>query len=124
MGDVVSCQEGGDKMSDGTRLSTVGTEQEGVQSSLPVERSIVTLCTTTLNETNGQGLLAEVVENHYVGIHVEQIIGVGRIVICGPCLRLRALVREHVVAVFRFVIHAVKSCHLQENRFISAHLQT
>lgn len=47
MGDVVSCQEGGDKMSDGTRLSTVGTEQEGVQSSLPVERFIITLCTTT-----------------------------------------------------------------------------
>ena len=63
-----------------------------------------------------KGLLAQVVEHHDVGIHVEQVVGVGRVVICGPRLRLWAFVREHVVAVFGFVIHAVKSCYLQDNK--------
>lgn len=64
--------------------------------------------------TNMQDLLAQVVEHHDVGIHVEQVVGVGRVVVCGPHLRLWAFVREHVVAVFGLVIHAVESCHLQD----------
>lgn len=66
-----------------------------------------------------QDLLAQVVEHHDVGIHVEQVVGVGRVVACGPRLRLWAIVREHVVAVFGLIIHAVKSCHLQDKDNVS-----
>lgn len=62
-----------------------------------------------------QDLLAQVVEHHDVGVHVEQVVGVGRVVICCPRLRLWAFVREHVVTVFGLVIHAVKSCYLQDS---------
>lgn len=60
-----------------------------------------------------QDLLAQVVQHHDVGVHVEQVVGVGRVVVCGPRLRLWAFVREHVVTVFRLIIHTVKPCHLQ-----------
>lgn len=62
-----------------------------------------------------QDLLAQVVEHHDVGIHVEQVVGVGRVLIYCPFLWLWAFVREQVVAVFGLVIHAVKSCDLQDN---------
>lgn len=70
--------------------------------------------------TNIQDLLAQIVEHHDVGIHVEQVVGVGRVVVCGPRLRLWTIVREHVIAVFGLVIHAVKSCHLQHKDNVSA----
>lgn len=57
-------------------------------------------------------LLAKVVEHHDVGVHVEEVVGVGRVVFRGPHLRLRAAVREHMVAVLRLVVHAVKASHL------------
>lgn len=40
VGDVVSDQEGRDQVGDGARLTTVGTELEGVQSSLPAGRKV------------------------------------------------------------------------------------
>lgn len=70
------------------------------------------------NLLQGCYLLAQVVEHHDVGIHVEQVVGVGRVVLCGPPLRLWAFVREHVVAVFGLVVHAVKACYLQDNKGI------
>lgn len=57
-------------------------------------------------------LLAKVVEHHDVGVHVEEVVGVGRVVFRRPHLRLRAAVREHVVAVLRLVVHAVEASHL------------
>lgn len=63
--------------------------------------------------TNRLNLLAQVVEHHDVGIHVEEIVGVWRVVVFDPLLRLRAFVTEHVVAVFGLVIHAVEPRHLQ-----------
>lgn len=57
-------------------------------------------------------LLAKVVEHHDVGVHVEEVVGVGRVVFRGPHLRLRAAVREHMVAVLRLVVHAVEASHL------------
>lgn len=49
---------------------------------------------------------------------MEQVVGVGRIVVCGPLLRLWAFVREHVIAVFGLVVHAVETCYLQDNKEI------
>lgn len=60
-----------------------------------------------------QDSLAQVVEHHDVGVHVEQVIGVRRVVVCSPGFGLWALVGEHVVAVFGLVVHAVKSRHLE-----------
>ncbi len=57
-------------------------------------------------------ILPEVVEHHDVGIHVEEVVAVGRIVICCPLLRFGALIREHVVTMFGFIIHTVKASHL------------
>lgn len=47
MGDVVSCEEGGNQVGDGAGLATVRTELKGVQSSLPVEGQIMIQCTTS-----------------------------------------------------------------------------
>lgn len=63
-----------------------------------------------------QDLLAQVVQHHDVGVHVEQVVGVWRVFLCGPLLGHWAFVREHVVAVFRLIIHTIKSCHLQGNK--------
>lgn len=62
-----------------------------------------------------QDSLAQVVEHHDVGVHVEQVVGVRRVVVCSPGFRPRAFVRKHVVAVFGLIIHAVESCYLQHN---------
>lgn len=62
-----------------------------------------------------QDLLAQVVEHHDVGVHVEEVVGIRRVVICSPLLRLRAFVRKQVVAVFGLVVHTVESCHLQHD---------
>lgn len=59
---------------------------------------------------------AEVVEHHDVGVHVVQVVAVGRVLLTGPDVRARALVREHVFAVLGLIIHAVKSCHLGRRR--------
>lgn len=56
---------------------------------------------------------AQVVEHHDVGVHVEEVVGVRRVVVRRPGLWLRALVGEHVVAVFGLVVHAVEACHLK-----------
>lgn len=69
--------------------------------------------TPALAGVNLQDSLAQVVEHHDVGVHVEQVVGVGRVVVCSPVFRLWALVGEHVVAVFGLVVHAVESCDLQ-----------
>lgn len=61
-------------------------------------------------------LLAKVVEHHDVGVHVEEVVGVGRVVFRCPHLRLRAAVREHVVAVLRLVVHAVEASHLVDRK--------
>lgn len=63
--------------------------------------------------TNRLNLLAQVVEHHDVSIHVEEVVGVWRVVVFDPLLRLRAFVTEHVVAVFGLVVHAVEPRHLQ-----------
>lgn len=46
---------------------------------------------------------------------MEKVIGVGRVLLCGPCLWLGAFVREHVVAVFGLIVHAVETCQLQNS---------
>lgn len=61
-------------------------------------------------------LLAQIVQHHDVGIHVEEVISVGRVVVCGPFLRLWAFVRKHVVAVLGLIVHTVEPCHLQDHR--------
>lgn len=61
-------------------------------------------------------LLAQVVEHHDVGVHVEEVVAVRRVLVGGPLLRFGAVIREHVVAVLGFVIHAVKAGHLEEER--------
>lgn len=57
-------------------------------------------------------LLPKVVEDHDVCVHVEEVVAVGRVVICSPLLWLRAPERELVAAVFGLVVHAVKARHL------------
>lgn len=59
---------------------------------------------------------AEVVEHHDVGVHIVQVVAVGRVLFTGPDVRARALVREHVFAVLGLIIHAVKPCHLGRRR--------
>lgn len=55
---------------------------------------------------------AKVVEHHDVGIHVIQVVAVGRVLFACPVIWARALVREHVVTVLGLIIHTVKPCHL------------
>ena len=54
----------------------------------------------------------KVVENHDVGVHVEEVVAVRGVVVCGPLLWLGALVREQVVAMFGLIVHTVKSSDL------------
>ena len=60
--------------------------------------------------------LPEIVEHHDVGVHVEDVVAVGRVVVRGPLLRFGALVREHVVTVLGLVVHAVEALHLDQRR--------
>lgn len=62
-----------------------------------------------LGVTSHQLLLSEVVEDHDVCIHVEEVVAVGRVVICSPLFWLWAPEGEHVIAVFGFIIHTVKA---------------
>lgn len=71
---------------------------------------------------NVQNLLAQVVEHHDVGVHVEQVVSVRWVVLWCPHLGLWAFVREHVVAVFGLIIHAVKPSHLAHNMYILLHV--
>jgi len=59
-------------------------------------------------------ILPEVVEDHDVGIHVEEVVAIGWVVICCPLLRFGALIREHVIAMLGFIIHTVKASHLRK----------
>lgn len=59
-------------------------------------------------------LLAQIVEHHDVSVHVEEVVAVRRVLLGGPLLRFGALVREHVIAVLRLVVHAVEAGHLEE----------
>lgn len=59
---------------------------------------------------------AEVVEYHDVGIHVVQVVAVGRVLLTGPDVRAGTLLREHVFTVLGFIIHTVKPCHLGRKR--------
>ena len=59
---------------------------------------------------------AEVVQHHDVGVHVVQVVAVGRVLLAGPDVRAGALVREHVVTVLGLIIHAVKPRHLGRRR--------
>lgn len=59
---------------------------------------------------------AQVVEHHDVGVHVEEVVGVGGVVVGRPGLGLRTLVGEHVVAVLGLVVHAVEARHLKRGR--------
>lgn len=54
-------------------------------------------------------LLSEVVEDHDVCVHVEDVVAVGRVVVCSPLFRLWAPEGEHVITVFGLVVHAVKA---------------
>ena len=53
-------------------------------------------------------LLSQVVEDHDVCIHVEDVVAVGWVPICGPLMRLWAPKGEHVITVLGLIIHAVK----------------
>lgn len=57
-------------------------------------------------------LLAQVVEDHDVGVHVEEVVAVGWVVIRRPLFWLWAPERELVAAVFGLVVDAVKTRHL------------
>lgn len=59
---------------------------------------------------------AEVVEHHDVGVHVVQVVAVGRVLLTGPDVWAGALFREHVFAVLGLVIHAVEPRHLGGRR--------
>lgn len=59
---------------------------------------------------------AEVVEHHDVGVHVVQVVAVGRVLFTGPDVWAGALVREHVVTVLRLIIDTVESCDLCRKR--------
>lgn len=61
---------------------------------------------------------AELIEHSNVGIHVVDIIGVGRVLDNVPLLWLGALGGEHVAAVLGLVVHTVKACHLQHSQAI------
>lgn len=54
-------------------------------------------------------LLSEVVEHHDVCIHIEEVVAVGGVVICGPLFGLRTPKGEHVVAVFGLIVYAVEA---------------
>lgn len=69
-----------------------------------------------LTDSHGRYLLAQIVEHHDVGVHVEEVVAVRRVLLTGPLLRFGALVREHVIAVLGLVIHAVKAGHLEEEK--------
>lgn len=130
MRDVVCCEEGGDQVGDGSGLPAVGAELECVQSSLSVRGRKETACvasgdTRQQQKTGSSGFgrwrdsLAKVVEHHDVGVHVEEVVGVGGVVLRRPHLRLRAAVREHVVAVLGLVVHAVEAGHLVDKHLVS-----
>lgn len=58
--------------------------------------------------------LSEVVEDHDVCVHVEKVVAVGRVVVGGPLIWFGAPVREHVIAVFGLIVHAVEAGHLPQ----------
>ena len=60
--------------------------------------------------------LAQLVQNHDVGIHVVDVVGVGRVFGDVPLLWLGALRAEHMPTVLGLVIHAVKPSYLPGGR--------
>lgn len=63
-------------------------------------------------------LLSEVVQDHDVCIHVEDVVAVGWVSVCSPLFWLWAPEGEHVIAVFGLIIHAVKAGHLHTHRSV------
>lgn len=55
---------------------------------------------------------AQVVKHHDVGIHIVQIVGVGRVLLRSPLLGLWAFSGEHVSTMLGLIIHAVEASDL------------
>lgn len=45
---------------------------------------------------------------------MEKVVAVGRVVVGGPLIWFGAPVREHVIAVFGLIVHAVEAGHLPQ----------
>ena len=86
MGDGVAHHEGGDKVLDRPRLSTVRSEAEGVHTSF----------------------LPQLVENCQVDEGVVQVVGVGRVLVTSPIIRCGHLSVKHGILWLGLVINGVK----------------
>ena len=62
--------------------------------------------------TGGGDSPAQLVEHGDVGVHVVDVVGVGRVLGDVPLLGLGALGAEHVAAVLGLIVHAVEARHL------------
>lgn len=69
-------------------------------------------------------LPAQLVEDSDVGVHVIDVVGVGRVLADVPLLWFRALGGEHVTAVFGLIVHTVEACHLQTKKKKKNHSTT
>lgn len=83
-----------------------------IQTLTQTETKIVYFSFQKLVREKNDYLLPKVVEQHDVHIHIIQIIAVRGILLTGPEVRVKALVREHVATVFGFIINTVKASHL------------
>ncbi len=119
-------------MGDGSCLAAVRTELEGIKTTFPKKKktSVIKLlakfegdsmlinCSVMTMDLNAESadlysdLLSKVVEDHDVGIHVEEVVTVWWVFLHGPLLRFWTLIGENVITVFGLIIHTVKPCHL------------
>lgn len=62
-------------------------------------------------------LLAQVVEQHDVSVHIIQVVTVRGVLLVRPLVGVRALVGEHVIVVFGLIVNAVETCDLETQNF-------
>ena len=115
--DVLCEQVRRDEMMHGTRLARVRTQHERAQT--PLTATHIQSCTCTLLHVQHMywwlrwSWPAEAVEHDDVGVHVEEVVGVGRVFLGRPLFWRRRVSVEQNVFGFRFIVDTVEARYLQ-----------
>ena len=87
MGDTLGHHEPGHQMLNGASLTAMGSKDKSVETPL----------------------CPEVVEDRYVGVHVVQVVGIGRVLVVGPLLGDGHIAIKKGVLGFAFIIYGVEA---------------
>ena len=94
VGDTLGHHEPGNQMLNGASLATMGSKDKSVETPLG----------------------PEVVEDRHVGVHVVQVVGVGRVLVVGPLLGDGHVAIKKGVFRFAFIIYGVEADDVPKNK--------